>query len=139
MANSYTVSIDVDAPTDVAWAVVGAPCGVTRWYSAYVRCEVEGTRRILYRADGAEVVEELRDRDDAARHYSYGVVSGVPVHEHHASFEVVERPGGCTVVWTTSGRPEDPDGDLEDRLADRQRAALGQLRAVIEQDARGEG
>jgi uncharacterized protein YndB with AHSA1/START domain len=137
MANAFQVSVDVAAPPDAVWAIVGDPCGVPRWYAAYVDCEVSGDRRVLRRADGAELRERLVERDDARRFYSYSVLSGVPVRDHLASFEVLATEGGSRVVWTTSGVPEDPSADLEARLAGRQAAALADLRALIEREAGG--
>lgn len=137
MANRFSVSVDVAAPADAVWRVVGDPCGVPRWYSAYRSCTVEEDRRTLVRADGAVLVERLLERDDAARRYSYTVLSGVPLRSHLASFEVQEAGRGSRVVWTTEGEPEDPGADLEQRLAGRQREALEALRELLESSAGG--
>lgn len=132
MANRFEVTVDIAASPDAVWQVVGDPCGVTRWYSAYVGCEVDGDMRTLRRADGAVLVERLLERDEDRRRYSYTVLSGVPLRSHHASFEVRAAEGGSRVVWVTEGEPEDPAADLEARLAGRQREALASLRALIE-------
>ncbi len=137
MANRFTVTVDVAAPPDAVWRVVGDPCGVTRWYAAYRECTVDGDVRTLVRADGAVLVERLLERDDAARRYSYTVLSGVPLRSHLASFEVRQAGDGSRVVWTTEGEPDDPAADLEERLAARQREALEALRALVEADAGG--
>lgn len=137
MANRFSVSVDIAAPPDEVWRIVGDPCGVPRWYSAYRECEVEGDVRTLRRADGAVLVERLLERDEARRRYSYTVLSGVPLRSHLASFEVREAPGGSRVVWTTEGEPEDPAADLEERLAARQGEALGVLRDLVEAGSGG--
>ena len=134
MANTFEVSVDIDAPADTVWEIVGDPCGVPRWYPLYVGCELDGDVRVMRRADGAELVERLLERDDRRRFYSYSVLSGVPLTEHLSSFEVRERGGHCTVVWHTAGVPEDPEVDLEERLAGRQEEALQGLKAVAEGD-----
>jgi hypothetical protein len=139
MANRFTVTVDVAAPPDAVWQVVGDPCGVTRWYAAYERCTLEGDTRTLERADGAVLVERLLERDEARRRYAYTVVSGVPLTSHLASFEVQRHGDGSRVVWTTEGEPEDPGADLEARLASRQREALESLRELIESGAAGRG
>jgi hypothetical protein len=132
MANAFSVSIDVAVPPDAAWAVVGDPTSIPRWYRAYESCTVDGDTRILTRADGAVLEERLLERDDDARVYAYSVLSGVPLRSHRASFEVQPAPGGSRVVWRTEGEPEDPEADLEERLAARQRQALEALRDLLE-------
>jgi carbon monoxide dehydrogenase subunit G len=132
MANDFTVTIDIAAPPAAVWDVVGDPCGVTLWYPLYESCVVEGETRTLRRADGAELVERLLERDDERRFYSYSVLSGAPLRSHEASFEVLEAAGGSRVAWRTRGEPSDPAADLEQRLADRQRDALGGLKALLE-------
>jgi len=136
MANAFQVSIDVDAPPEVTWGIVGDPAGVTRWYPLYTGCEVRGDVRTMRRADGSEVVERLLERDEARRYYAYSVISGVPLTEHRASFEVLARDGASTVVWHTAGVPQDPSSDLETRLAGRQLEALQGLRDLAERTAR---
>lgn len=131
MANAFRVSIDIDAPPEAVWEVLGAPDGVIRWYPLYVGCVTEGDVRTLTRADGTVVVERLLERDEPRRYYSYSVVSGVPLKSHRASFEVVARGDGSTVLWNTEGEPLEEGADLEARLAARQREALEGLRALF--------
>ncbi|MFN8110705.1 MAG: SRPBCC family protein [Thermoleophilia bacterium] len=134
MADSFELTLDLDAAPDAVWDLVGDPCGVTRWYPVYVDCRVEGDVRTLRRADGSELVEHMLERDDAERRYAYSVVAGAPVHDHRASFQVLARPdGGSTVVWRTSGRTDDPSTDIEARLAARQAQALEGMRALFPQ------
>src|SRR5204863_8042121 len=70
MANDYAVSIDIDAPPEAVWAVVGDPVGIPRWYATYVACEVDGDVRRLRRADGGELVERILERDEPGRSYA---------------------------------------------------------------------
>jgi uncharacterized protein YndB with AHSA1/START domain len=125
-------SIDVDAPASATWDLVGDPTSVPRWYPKYETADVSGGQRILRNADGGELVETLDDRDDAARRYSYSVISGAPVSSYHASFEVQEREGGSRVVWTVEAEPSDPAVDLEARLVPTQEAALQRIKEIVE-------
>jgi uncharacterized protein YndB with AHSA1/START domain len=125
-------SIDVDAPASATWNLVGDPTSVPRWYPKYETADVSGGQRILRNADGGELVETLDDRDDAARRYSYSVISGAPVSSYHASFEVQEREGGSRVVWTVEAEPSDPAVDLEARLVPTQEAALQRIKEIVE-------
>ena len=135
MGSDFGVDIDVAVPAAMAWALVGDPCGVPKWYPLYETCTLEGSTRTLSRADGATLVEELLTRDDDAMTYSYAVTSGLPLAEHHASFAVVPTPSGCRVEWHTHAVHEDAAIDMEERLVDRQREALEGLRAVLEGNA----
>ena len=128
----WTLSIDVAVSPDEAWALVGAPDGVPRWFTKYVEADVEGNRRILRRADGGELVEELLERDDARRYYSYSAIAGAPVASHEASFEVQEAAGGCRIVWWTKTAPKDPGIDMEERLRPAQTEGLARLKALLE-------
>jgi uncharacterized protein YndB with AHSA1/START domain len=125
-------SIDVDAPASATWDLVGDPTSVPRWYPKYETADVSGGERILRNADGGELVETLDDRDDAARRYSYSVISGAPVSSYHASFEVQDREGGSRVVWTVEAEPSDPAVDLEARLVPTQEAALQRIKEIVE-------
>ena len=125
-------TIDVDAPASATWDLVGDPTSVPRWYPKYETADVSGGQRILRNADGGELVETLDDRDDAARRYSYSVISGAPVSSYHASFEVQEREGGSRVVWTVEAEPSDPAVDLEARLVPTQEAALQRIKGIVE-------
>lgn len=132
MANEYTLTIDVDAPPDVTWLVVGDVTAVPKWFAKYVECNVDGDIRTLRSAEGAEVVERLLERDDLARTYAYTVTAGPPLRSHRASFTVVPREGGSTIVWHTRAEFLDESIDAEDRLAAGQRAGLERLKALCE-------
>ncbi len=132
MANEYTLTIDVDAPPDVTWSVVGDVTAVPKWFAKYVECNVDGDIRTLRSAEGAELVERLLERDDLARTYAYTVTAGPPLRSHRASFTVVPREGGSTIVWQTRAEFLDESIDAEDRLAAGQRAGLERLKALCE-------
>lgn len=132
MANEYTLTIDVDAPPDVTWSVVGDVTAVPKWFAKYVECNVDGDIRTLRSAEGAELVERLLERDDLARTYAYTVTAGPPLRSHRASFTVVPREGGSTIVWHTRAEFLDESIDAEDRLAAGQRAGLERLKALCE-------
>lgn len=132
MANEYTLTIDVDAPPDVTWSVVGDVTAVPKWFAKYVECNVDGDIRTLRSAEGAELVERLLERDDLARTYAYTVTAGPPLRSHRASFTVVPREGGSMIVWHTRAEFLDESIDAEDRLAAGQRAGLERLKALCE-------
>ena len=132
MANDYELTIDVDAPAEVAWGIVGDPTSVPRWFPKYVECMVEGNVRTLRNADGGVLLERLLDRDEGGRSYAYTVTEGAPLRSHRASFRVAERDGGCTIVWRTRAEYLDPSIDTEARLAPAQREGLERLKGLCE-------
>ena len=132
MANEYTLTIDVDAPPDAAWSVVGDVTAVPTWFTKYVECNVEGDIRTLRSAEGAELVERLLERDDEAMTYAYTVIAGPPLKSHWASFTVTPRAGGSAIVWHTRAEFLDESIDTEDRLAAGQLAGLERLKALCE-------
>jgi hypothetical protein len=134
MQRSWEVGVDVAAPPERAWALVGDPTSVPKWYPQYVRCEVEGDVRRAWNVEGAELVERLVERDDDRRYYSYEIVSGLPLRSYTASFQVLARGSGSRIVWRATGEHQDPDIDLEQRLSGRQAEALERMKALIESE-----
>ena len=135
MVKKWTLTIDVDAAPDAAWAVVGDMTVVPRFYPKYVSAEMDGDMRVLTNGEGGKLVERVFDRDDSGRSYSYSVVEGAPVRSHQASFTVEESDAGSRIVWTTEAEGTDPAVDMEERLSGSQRDALGRLKALIEDGA----
>jgi carbon monoxide dehydrogenase subunit G len=129
---AWALTVDIDAPPDAVWAFIGDPMTVPRWYPKYVACEVDGDRRVLRTAEGAELHERLLERDDARRFYSYSVVSGAPVASHLASFEVTAEGAGSRVRWATQAEPLDPAADIRARLTATQTDALDRVKRIVE-------
>ena len=132
MANSYTLTIDVDAPVEVTWSVVSDPVGVTRWSTKYVECTLDGDVRTLRNADGGVVVERFLEWSDDERRYRYTVIEGPPLARHEAGFQVVANGAGSTVIWDTDAVFLDESIDTEDRLGPAQREGLERLRTLCE-------
>lgn len=132
MANDYELSIDIAAPPDAVWTVIGDPAGVPKWFPRYAECTVDGTTRTLVSVEGHTLVEELRARDEEERFYSYRVTSGAPLKTHSASFHVVPNGDGSRVIWHTRGEYEDPTLDIETRLSPAQAKGLENLKALVE-------
>ena len=55
---AWELSIDVDAPPDAAWALVGEPTSVPRWYPKYAAAEVDGDSPVLRTAEGGELRQQ---------------------------------------------------------------------------------
>jgi len=88
--------------------------------------------RTLRRADGGVLLERPLERDDAEYTYAYSVVAGIPLRSHRASFTVAPSAAGSRIIWHTEAEHDDPEVDIEARLADRQHDALLGLKALLE-------
>ncbi len=58
--------------------------------------------RTLTTAQGGVVVEHLDSRDDAARTYTYTIITAgpLPVANYHSTLSVQPAGAGSSVVWT---------------------------------------
>ena len=133
MANDFEVDVDVAVPPDVAWALAGDPVRMREWFGPISDVTVDGDRRTATMVNGAQLVERLVDRDDAARTYSYVVESGIPgLTSHRATIQVEEAPGGSRVRWSQTATSDVEGYDIEARLSGVMSAALGELRDRLE-------
>lgn len=138
MANDFEVSVDVAAPAAAVWAVVGDPARVTDWFGAVASCTMDGDVRRATMGNGAELVERIVDHDDAARRYSYEVLSGIPgLTSHRATIRVEETPDGSRLHWRQTGESEIEGYDMERRLSPVMTSALESVRDRCEASAAG--
>lgn len=135
MANDFTVSVDIAVPADTAWQVAGDPIGIAEWFGPAETCEpIPGGRKVTMKS-GAVLLEDLVDRDDAARRYSYVVTEGIPgLTSHKATIGVDEVPSGSRVFWRQTATSDDPDYDIESRLRAPLTGALEALKARLESE-----
>ena len=133
MANDFEVGVDMAVPPDQAWVLVGDPARIGEWFSPVVACEMKGDERRATMGSGAVLVERIVDHDDAARSYSYTVVSGIPgLTSHRATVRVEEAPGGCRVLWRQTASSELEGYDIEARLSAVMTSGLESLRDTLE-------
>ncbi len=133
MANDFEVAVDIAVAPATAWKLAGDPGRVNEWFAPVVAVAVEDDLRTVTMASGAELVERLVDRDDTTMSYSYEVVSGIPaLTSHRATIRVVAAGPTCRVAWRQTATSDDPDYDIETRLAGVMTAGLEQLREMLE-------
>lgn len=123
-APAYAIEVDktVDSPAqpDAVWATIGDFCGIESWHPAATKCvssEVDGTlRRTLTLPDGAELVEDLVSRDDAAMTYTYRIVEGpLPVANYESTIAVAPQGEGSRISWSGTF---DADGATDAEASD---------------------
>lgn len=133
MANDFAVSVDVAATPDAAWALAGDPVGITTWFAPVASAELIGDERHATMGNGAMLIEQLVDRDDAARRYSYVVRSGIPgLTSHRATIQVDSAVSGARVTWRQVATSDDPKYDIEKRLRGVMVAGLERMREILE-------
>lgn len=124
-----TTEIDIDAPADAVWPLVGDFGGLI-WMPGVDAVTVDGDRRTVTFA-GMDVTEQLVSLDEDARQISYSIVDGpVPIDHHTATVTVTPTEAGCHVTWSVTSAPEGTAGFFRDTYA----GALAALKAKAESD-----
>jgi len=94
-------SVELPAPPDKVWAVIGPFGGA--WHPLIARIQVTGTGigqlRTIETIDGKEIVERLDAMDNARRFYRYSNISGIPASHYTGTFEAKPNGTGCVVEW----------------------------------------
>ena len=119
----------IDRPADEAWALVGDPAAVTRWFPGMVDVAVEGTSRVITLRSGLPLQEEVVSVRHDLRRFQYRLLGPLPVQFHLASIDVI--PGGharCLVVYSTDVEPSALTFILDGAVGD----ALDELKRVVE-------
>lgn len=101
-------TVDIDAPADVTWGVVGDAGAIATWLPSLVESRLEGTTRYGTMPDGNEAIEEIVRHSDAERTYSY-VISDAPLAlDGYESTLKVEALGSASrVVWSAHFEADD--------------------------------
>jgi hypothetical protein len=133
MSNDFEVTVHTRVSADAAWALAGDPARVNEWFGPVAEVTIVGDERHAVMGNGATLVERLVDRDDAARRYSYEVVSGIPgLTSHRATIRVEPDGDGSIIGWRQTATSDDPDYDIEARLGAVMMRGLEGLRAILE-------
>lgn len=94
-------SVDLAAPPDKVWALVGqfSPA----WHPLVAQVRLTGTGvgqlRTIETVDGKQIVERLDLMDSAKRFYRYTNVGGIPASNYTGILSVKPKGKGCTVEW----------------------------------------
>ena len=132
---SVSVSQAYDASAAAVWDVVG-DLNISSWHPAITASPVadDGNGRTCTLADGGEVVEEILERDDAARRYRYRVVtSPLPMTDYVSAISVRETERGSQVTWEAEFTPVGIEAaDLEGMIRGLYEAGLGALTQKLE-------
>jgi len=105
---TITKSVDVAAPPEEVWALIGQFGGA--WHPLVADLHTTGTGvgelRTIDTIDGKTIVERLADISESERTLKYTLVSGIPATRYEGIMEVRAEGDGSTVTWTVNYRPE---------------------------------
>jgi hypothetical protein len=98
---SVTETVDLAAPPEKVWALIGAFGG--SWHPLIAGIRLTGTGvgqlRTIETVDGKEIVERLDEMDNPGRLYRYANISGIPASHYAGVLAVRPRGGGSIVEW----------------------------------------
>jgi hypothetical protein len=109
MANARC-NIDVAAPADIVWRLIGGFGSLPDWLSFTPKSELQegGRIRHLATANGELIVERLMAFDERERSYTYHILqSPFPVTDYYSTLKVTGAADGKTarVDWTGEFTP----------------------------------
>lgn len=111
MAN-VSLSVDLNAPADNVWEVVGDFNGLTKFISAIVDSSTEGAGvgavRTLTLDNDDKIVERLDSLDDQTRKLSYSIItSPLPLDDYLAVMDVQDLGDSQSrLVWSSTFEPK---------------------------------
>ena len=108
-AASIDKSIDVKAPADKVWAMIGPFCSIKDWHPAIGQCTESGGVRTLTTKDGkAQFVEKQTASDKKAMSYSYAIEkSPLPITNYVSTIKVIPKGATeSTVEWSSTYTPD---------------------------------
>ena len=101
-------SVDLSAPPDRVWALIGAFGGT--WHPLIATIQLTGTGigqlRTIETIYGKTIIERLEAMDQALRFYRYGGVSGIQTSNYTGIMGVKPKGDGCSVEWHVQYLPD---------------------------------
>lgn len=97
-----SVTMTSSMSPDALWKKIGGFCGIASWHPAVEKCvlSADGKQRTLSLKGGGTIVESLVNLDNAARAYTYKIVSSpLPVANYRSTISVSPDPKGSSVKW----------------------------------------
>ncbi len=108
-AASVDKSIDVKAPADKVWAMIGPFCSIKDWHPAIGQCTQSGKTRTLTTKDGkAQFVEEQTASNMKTMEYTYKILtSPLPIKDYSSTLKVTPKGTDMsTIEWSSTYTPD---------------------------------
>jgi len=94
-------TVDVSAPPDQVWALIGHFGGT--WHPLIAKIQLTGTGigqlRAIETIDGKQIIERLDAIDNSQRLYRYSMISGIPAVDYTGTLDVRPKESGSSVEW----------------------------------------
>jgi mxaD protein len=103
-------TVEINAPPDEVWAIVGDPGRIGEWVPALADSTLEDDYRSCTMQDGAEIVERIVERSDEERYYIYEIASSpLPLKSYRSWLAVQGHGDHSHVVWEAQFQAESAD------------------------------
>lgn len=131
-----TVNSHVPAAAQQVWDTIGKFGALSDWHPAIQSSETEGdgNRRRLKLVDGSEIVEELVEKDDGGKTYTYTMEQPgpLPVQKYKATIKVEDDgKGNSNVTWSGSFEPTADPEDARKAVENVYEQGLNNLRKMM--------
>jgi hypothetical protein len=105
---SVVTSVDLGAPPDRVWALIGMFGAM--WHPLIANVKLTGTGvgqlRAIETIDGKRIVERLDAIDPVHRFYRYTMISGVPAADYTGTLDVKPKGSGSSIEWRVQYRAD---------------------------------
>lgn len=103
-------TVEINAPPEEVWAVVGNPGRIGDWVPALADSTLENGYRSCTMQDGAEIVERIVERSDEQRYYVYEITkSPLPLRSYSSRLAVHGHGDHSHVTWEAQFEAESAD------------------------------
>ena len=107
-AASVEKMIDVAAPPDKVWAMIGPFCSIKDWHPAIGECtESNGVRTLVTKDGKGTFIEKKTGGSDGSMKYSYEIQkSPLPLTKYKSTIKVSKKGDGSRIEWSSSYTPD---------------------------------
>jgi uncharacterized protein YndB with AHSA1/START domain len=133
LALEVSQSVDVKAPPEKVWAMIGDFCSIANWHPVVKQCAESrqngAEMRRLTTVDGAVLVEKRVQYSDEGMSYTYTIVdSPLPVSDYTSTLAVMGMGDGSMITWSGEFAAKGaPDAKAKDVIAGIYQAGLKAL------------
>jgi mxaD protein len=132
---SFEKTLQVSAPADRAWAVIG-DLTVMGELAGATEVKGEGMTRVCTFPDGAVQHERISDYSPDQRSYRYAIEDGpLPVKNTQGSFAVKTADTDSVIVWEAEFEPM--DSSQEQEMSEMWEGAMEQVLAGVKERIEG--
>jgi hypothetical protein len=132
---NVTDSVDLLAPPDRVWALVGQFGGM--WHPLIAKIHLTGAGigqlRTIETIDGKQIIERLEAADDSRRFYRYSGITGIPAADYTGILTAEPKGTGTTVEWRVEYLPDgQPDIVVRSIVSTLLKTGLGSLKSRLD-------